>query len=385
MPKKISIFGSTGSIGTQTLEVVNQYNDLFEIDTLTTNTQIDLLYDQILKFNPKLVIINDENSYIEFQKNYNVSCKIQTGRQSLIDYSKNITCDLLVSSLVGFAGVEPTLNAINCGVDVALANKETLVSAGSIITKAAKDKNVNIYAIDSEHNAILQCLIGEDSKYIEKLILTASGGPFRKVDIGDLQNVSLKDALNHPNWSMGSKITIDSATMMNKGLELIEAFWLFDINPSQLDVVIHPQSIIHSMVQFRDGSVKAQLGLPDMRVPISFALTYPKRYNLDVPRLDLTQISKLDFYKPDLKKFKCLQLAIEILQNSPEKAVILNAANEIAVMNFLKEKIKFIDIPIVIENLLDRINLNYHQNLENLIEIDNFTRIETQKFINNLK
>ena len=280
--------------------------------------------------------------------------------------------------------IEPTLNAIKCRVDIALANKETLVSAGNIITKAAKDNNVKIYAVDSEHNAILQCLIGEDSDKIEKLILTASGGPFRCLEIEKFKHITIKDALNHPNWSMGSKITIDSATMMNKGLELIEAYWLFNVDVDKLDVIVHKQSIIHSMVQFVDGSIKAQLGLPDMRVPISYALNYPNRLELNVPRLDFTKIYELNFEKPDLEKFQCLKLAFEVLKQNPLNAVVLNAANEIAVANFLNEKIQFIDIPNVIKEMLNAIEINLEESLENIIEIDNLTRIKSQNYIESI-
>ena len=384
MVKKISILGSTGSIGKQTLEVVEQHLDKFQVIALTANNNIDLLYQQICKFQVKYAIINDEKSYQNFINKYNVDCKVLFGRDSLLEYSKNFECDLLISSLVGFAGVEPTLNAIQSGIDIALANKETLVSAGKIITEEAKKNNVKIYAIDSVHNAILQCLIGEDNSKIEKLILTASGGPFKDLDKEKFKDISVKDALNHPNWSMGSKITIDSATMMNKGLELIEAYWLFDINIKQLEVLVHKQSIIHSLVQFVDGSLKAQLGLPDMRVPISFALNYPDRLSLNVPRLDLSQINTLTFEKPDYEKFRCLKLAMDVLSTNPSKAVILNAANEIAVDNFLKGKIKFTEISDSIEEMLNKIDFNIIENLENIIEIDNFTRIKTQKYIESL-
>ncbi len=384
MLKKISIFGSTGSIGKQTLEVIEQHLDKFQVIALTANNNIDLLYQQILKFRPNLVVINEENSYNDFVNKYKVNCKVLYGRSELIEYSKNLDCDLLVSSLVGFAGVEPTLNAIKCRVDIALANKETLVSAGNIITKAAKDNNVKIYAVDSEHNAILQCLIGEDSDKIEKLILTASGGPFRCLEIEKFKHITIKDALNHPNWSMGSKITIDSATMMNKGLELIEAYWLFNVDVDKLDVIVHKQSIIHSMVQFVDGSIKAQLGLPDMRVPISYALNYPNRLELNVPRLDFTKIYELNFEKPDLEKFQCLKLAFEVLKQNPLNAVVLNAANEIAVANFLNEKIQFIDIPNVIKEMLNAIEINLEESLENIIEIDNLTRIKSQNYIESI-
>lgn len=381
MVKKISIIGSTGSIGTQTLEVIKQYKDKFEIDFLSTNSNIDLLYKQTLDFKPKKIVINDLQKYTEFKSKYNVNCEVLGGREELLNVCKNNSYDLLVSSLVGFAGVEPTLNAIRSGIDVALANKECLVSAGHLLTSEAKKHKVKIYAIDSEHNAILQCLIGEKSEYVEKLILTASGGPFRNKDISEFKNITIEDALNHPNWSMGSKITIDSATMMNKGLEIIEAFWLFDIMPSKIDVLVHKESIIHSMVQFVDGSVKAQLGLPDMRVPISFALTYPERFELDVPRLDLSKISQLNFEKADYNKFPCLSLAYDVLNENFNKAIILNAANEIAVAYFLNKIIKFVDIPKIISEMLSKIDVNNIDNLEEIIDLDIKTRNFTTNYI----
>lgn len=384
MIRKISILGSTGSIGTQTLNVIEQYADLFEVNFLSTNTNIDLLYQQILKFRPKRVHISNSESYKIFKEKYKVDCEILNNKKDLLTLCSETDTNLLVSSLVGFAGVEPTLKAIENNIDIALANKETLVSAGSLITAAAEKHNVNIYAIDSEHNAILQCLIGEEKSSIEKIILTASGGPFRSLDKNKFGEITIKDALNHPNWSMGSKITIDSATMMNKGLEIIEAYWLFNLTPDKIDVLVHKESIIHSMVQFIDGSIKAQLGLPDMRVPISYALTYPKRYKLDVPRLDLVKINQLNFEEPDYEKFRCLKLAFEVLKDNPDKANILNAANEIAVETFLKGNIKFNDIPIVIESILNKISFNDTQNLEEIIELDSLTRTETMKFINKL-
>ncbi len=384
MKKNISILGSTGSIGTQTLEVIEQFNELFEINFLTVNTNIDLLYSQILKFKPKKVHISDLESYKLFKNKYNVDCQVLQDKNDLLNLCSENETNLLVSSLVGFAGVEPTLKAIEHNIDVALANKETLVSAGSLITSKAKKHKVKIYAIDSEHNAILQCLIGEENKSIEKIILTASGGPFRNLDKNKFGEITLKDALNHPNWTMGSKITIDSATMMNKGLEVIEAYWLFDLTPDKIDVLVHKESIIHSMVQFVDGSVKAQLGLPDMRVPISFALTYPQRHKLDVPRIDFVKISQLNFEAPDYNKFRCIKLAFDVLKDNPDKANILNAANEIAVDSFLKEKIKFNDIPYVIENILNKISFQNTSTLEDIIELDTFTRSETIKFINKL-
>lgn len=378
--KSISILGSTGSIGTQTLDVISQYPDKFSINYLTTNSNIDLLHNQILKFSPQTVVICNDSSYQEFKSKYNVNCKVINGRQSLLDISKE-KCDLLVSSLVGFAGVEPTLNAINEGIDVALANKETLVSAGKIITEAAKRTGSKLIAIDSEHSAILQCLIGEEKENINKLVLTASGGPFRTLDKKEFDKITIKDALNHPNWSMGSKITIDSATMMNKGLEVIEAYWLFDTGIDKIDVVVHPESIIHSMVEFKDRSVKAQLGLPDMRVPISYSLLYPDRLEINSESLDLVKISTLNFENPDLEKFKCLDLAYQTIKHDHSKCVVMNAANEIAVDSFLNSEIGFSQIPYFIEKSLNEFDEVDLSSIENIINADSLTRIKTKELI----
>lgn len=354
MQKKISIFGSTGSIGTQTLDVIEKYPEHYRAELLTTNSNIDLLFKQINKFKPKVAVICNEDSYKQYLETYpKTETELLCGRSSLLEISKD-KYDLVVSALVGFAGVEPTYNSILAGNDIALANKETLVGAGKFITNAAKKSGSNIIAVDSEHSAILQCLVGENTSRIEKLILTASGGPFRETPIEKFKNITIDDALDHPNWSMGSKVTIDSATMMNKGLELIEAKWLFDIDPKKLDVLVHKESIIHSMVQFQDRSIKAQLGLPDMRVPISYSLSFPDRLEFDFPELDLAEISTLNFEKADLNKFECLKIAIDIMNNNLDLAVVMNAANEIAVESFLKGKIKFTDIPQVILGSLEK-------------------------------
>lgn len=380
--KTISILGSTGSIGTQTLDVISQYPDKFGINFLSTNSKIDLLYKQIKQFNPKTVVICNEKSYVDFQSKYSVNCEVLCGRDELLELAKQ-KCDLLISSLVGFAGVEPTLNAINEGIDVALANKETLVSAGKIITEAAQKSGSKILAIDSEHSAILQCLIGENSEDIDKIILTASGGPFRTWSQDKFDNIKIKDALNHPNWSMGSKITIDSATMMNKGLEIIEAFWLFDITASQIDVVVHPESIIHSMVEFKDKSVKAQLGLPDMRVPISYTLFYPNRLKLNSESLNLTALSQLNFEEPNFDKFKCLELAFNTLKHDPQKCVVLNAANEISVESFLNSEISFNQIAYFVERSLSDIKDIQTSSIEEIIDADIKTRLITKELIKN--
>ena len=380
MSKKVSILGSSGSIGTQALDVISKSNDRFEVQWLTVNRNIELLEKQCSTYSPKGVVIADENSYQEFVGKTSFKGKILKGEESLIDIAADSDNDLVISSLVGFSGVAPTLSALKKGTDVALANKETLVSAGALITKEARENNAKIIAVDSEHNAILQCLVGEESDEIEKIILTASGGPFRETSKEDFSKLTVEQALDHPNWSMGSKITIDSATMMNKGLEVIEAFWLFDVEPENIEVVVHPQSIIHSMVQFIDGSVKAQLGLPDMRVPISYALTYPRRFNFDFPRLDLTKIVNLTFEKPDLDKFKCLDIAFQVIKNQPELAAIMNAANEIAVDAFLSKRISFDQISSVINETLHSVELE-GTDLESITDADLKSRSFAKKLI----
>jgi 1-deoxy-D-xylulose-5-phosphate reductoisomerase len=382
MQKNISIFGSTGSIGTQTLDVIEKYPEHYKAEVLTTNSNIELLHEQIKKFNPKIAIICNESAYKRFKKQYdNSKTEVLCGRDSLLDVSKEKS-DLMVSALVGFAGVEPTYNSILSGNDIALANKETLVGAGKFITKAAKKSGSKIIAVDSEHSAILQCLVGESYSSIEKLILTASGGPFRETNAEDFEKITIQDALDHPNWSMGSKITIDSATMMNKGLELIEAKWLFEIEPNKLDVIVHNESIIHSMVQFQDRSIKAQLGLPDMRVPISYALSFPERFEFDFPELDLAEFGTLHFEKPDLNKFQCLKIAIDILKNDLDKAVLMNAANEIAVDAFLKGKIKFIEIPKIILTSIEKTEFSDFTSINDIIELNEESRKITQGLIN---
>lgn len=382
MQRSIAIFGSTGSIGTQTLEVIEKYPEKYKTELLTTNKNIDLLHEQILKFRPTDAVICNEEAYKKYLDNHPKSdCEIHCGRNSLLDISKE-KFDLVVSSLVGFSGVEPTYNSILAGNDIALANKETLVAAGKFITQAAKLNGTKILAVDSEHSAILQCLGGESHSSIEKLILTASGGPFRNMSIENFDKITIKDALNHPNWSMGSKITIDSATMMNKGLEVIEAKWLFDVAPQNIDVLVHKESIIHSMVQFSDRSIKAQLGLPDMRVPIAYALSYPERYKFDFPELDLSEISTLNFEKPDLEKFKCLKIAFEIMNENLDYAVVINAANEIAVENFLNGKIGFNEIPKIISETINKTQDSTISSLQDVIELNNASRKLSSEIIN---
>lgn len=381
-PRKVSIFGSTGSIGIQSLDVISHYPDNFVINYITTNTRIDILTEQINQFKPKSVVITDEKSYKEFKsKNYSFDCRVLFGEDGLLEAASDRNNDLLISALVGFSGVLPTLKAIQNGTEIALANKETLVSAGSVIMKEAAESNVRIIAIDSEHSAILQCMAGESIEQVEKIILTASGGPFRYLAVEEFENITVEQALKHPNWSMGSKITIDSATMMNKGFEVIEAYWLFGLNPEQIEVIIHPQSIIHSLVQFIDGSIKAQLGPPDMRIPISYALTIPVRRMYNFQRLDFKLLTELSFLQPDYNRYPCLRLSIEALRRGGTSATILNAANEAAVYAFLKKKLKFNNIASVIEKALSHISIVDSPDLNDILDADRATRVYTESLI----
>jgi len=379
--RTISILGSTGSIGVQTLEVIDLLHGKFEIAFLTANSRIDKLAEQVKKYKPYGIAISNEKAYYEFKRKYSFEGKILCGEDGVCEASAFSQNDLILQSLVGFSGVKPTLAAINQGIDVALANKETLVSAGQVVINTAKEKNVRITAVDSEHSAILQCLIGEEISEVEKIILTASGGPFRDIPYNEFGNITIKQALNHPNWTMGSKITIDSATMMNKGFEIIEAYWLFGLGIDRIDVLIHPQSIVHSLVQFVDGSVKAQLGLPDMRIPISYALSFPRRLKFDFPRLNLSEITTLEFYKPDPQKFRCIHLAYEALKTGGTAPAIINAANEIAVYSFLNERIPFADIPICIENALNFMEIKNNPDIDEIVNTDLFVRNLTEDFI----
>jgi|APTNR8051073442_1049403.scaffolds.fasta_scaffold09113_2 1-deoxy-D-xylulose-5-phosphate reductoisomerase len=379
--RNISILGSTGSIGTQTLEVISQSQNI-RINYFSTNSNIELLEKQCNLYNPKGVVITHLDSFSQFKSSTKFEGEIYFGEEGLEIISSDSTTDLLVSSLVGFAGVIPTLNAINNKIDVALANKETLVAAGEIITTAAKNNNVNIFPIDSEHSAIQQCLIGENIDDIEKIILTASGGPFFKTPSEKFESITIEDALNHPNWTMGSKITIDSATLMNKGLEVIEAYWLFGLPVEAIDVIIHPQSIIHSMVQFKDSSVKAQLGLPDMKVPIAYALNYPKHKSYDFKRMNLAEIGALTFFKPDYNKFPNLRLAFEALERGGTTCCILNAVNEVTVQSFLEGKIGFKSISEINSLMLDKIESTNNPSIHDIIEADKNARIITNEYIN---
>jgi 1-deoxy-D-xylulose-5-phosphate reductoisomerase len=383
--KKITILGSTGSIGVQTLDVISNNPEMFEILCLTANNNLQLLSEQIAQFKPRKVVIANKASYEEYLRHYSYDCEITYGEEALVESAANNENDLVISALVGFSGVMPTLAALRAGIDVALANKETLVAAGEIMVNLARETGAKIIAIDSEHNAILQCLAGENYSDIEKIILTSSGGPFRKRNLDEYDSITIKEALNHPNWSMGSKITIDSATMMNKGFEVIEAHWLFGISPAQIEVVIHPQSIIHSFVQFKDASIKAQLGLPDMRVPISYAIHYPNRVANEFPRLDFMSLSGLDFWQPSKERYPCLYLAYESLRIGKNLPAALNAANEVCVSQFLKDEIKFTDISRVIEKTLETTEICQNPSLDEIEYTDKMSRIKASEFINNLK
>lgn len=353
MKKRIAILGSTGSIGTQALEVVEQNPDLFEIDCLTANSNADLLIAQAKKFKPNSVAIADDTKYLQVKEALaNEPVKVFGGYNSIVELMSLDSFDLVLTAMVGFSGLEPTLAAIRNKKTIALANKETLVVAGDIVTKLALENNVAIYPVDSEHSAIFQCLYGEFGNPIEKIILTASGGPFRGKKRNDLITVTCDQALKHPNWTMGAKITIDSASLMNKGLEMIEAKWLFNLRPDQIDVIVHPQSIIHSIVQFEDGSMKAQMGLPDMKLPIQVAMAYPHRIKNDFPRFDFVNYSNLTFEKPDLETFHCLSLAKEAMDKGGNLPCIMNAANEEAVASFLNREIGFLAIAETIEEVM---------------------------------
>ncbi len=343
--KGIAILGSTGSIGTQALEVLAAYPDYFDLQVLTAGKNADLLIEQALKFQPNAVVITDESQYQKVKDAlWSEDIHVYAGQEALCQVVESNEVHTVLTALVGYAGLKPTIHAIEAGKTIALANKETLVVAGELITKLAREKAVNIYPVDSEHSAIFQCLVGEFHNPIEKIYLTASGGPFRGFTLEQLQNVSLEQALKHPNWSMGAKITIDSASLMNKGLEVIEAKWLFGLQPEQIDVIVHPQSIVHSLVQFEDGSMKAQMGLPDMKLPIQFALTYPARFKTDFPRFNFMDYPQLTFEQPDRKVFKNLDLAYQAMAAQGTAACALNAANEEAVAAYLDRKISFLEI-----------------------------------------
>ena len=388
MVKRIAILGSTGSIGTQALEVIDQHPAIFKVEVLTAMNQADLLISQAIQYKPSHVVIGDESKY-ELVKNAlsGLNIVVHAGAKSLEEVVTLNSVDIVLTALVGYAGLLPTVKAIQAGKPIALANKETLVVAGGLIMPLAKKMGVPILPVDSEHSAIFQCLMGESHNPIEKIILTASGGPFRGFTKDQLANVTRAQALKHPNWTMGAKITIDSASLMNKGLEVIEAAWLFDVEASQIEVVVHPQSIVHSLVQFEDGSIKAQLGLPDMKLPIQFALGYPNRIKSDFPRFDFRHYPSLTFEQADVDTFRNLGFAFKALDKGGNMACILNAANEIAVGAFLKEEIGFVQMSDLLEHCMVHGTFLAHPTLEDYIETDLLTRKMAQNWveINNKK
>ena len=382
MVKRIAILGSTGSIGTQALEVIDQHPAIFEVEVLTAMSQADLLISQAIKYKPSHVVIGDESKY-EFVRIAlsGLNINVHAGAKSLEEVVTLESVDVVLTALVGYAGLLPTVKAIQAGKPIALANKETLVVAGGLIMPLAKKMGVPILPVDSEHSAIFQCLMGESHNPIEKIILTASGGPFRGFTKDQLANVTRAQALKHPNWTMGAKITIDSASLMNKGLEVIEAAWLFDVEASQIEVVVHPQSIFHSLVQFDDGSIKAQLGLPDMKLPIQFALGYPSRIKSDFPRFDFRQFGSLTFEQADVDTFRNLGFAFKALDQGGNMACILNAANEIAVDAFLKEQIGFLQMSDLLEHCMSHGTFLGQPTLEDYIETDLVTRKMAQNWV----
>ncbi len=380
--KHIAILGSTGSIGTQALEVIANNPDRFEVEVLTAHSNANLLIQQSIAFQPNTVVICNEKLYDQVLSALDpLHIKVYCGAKSLSSVVQMESIDLVLTATVGYAGVLPTIKAIEAGKSIALANKETLVVAGELITRLAQEKAVNIFPVDSEHSAIFQCLMGEFHNPIEKLILTASGGPFRGKDLKFLETVTKKEALKHPNWEMGAKVTIDSATLMNKGLEVIEAKWLFGVPPEDIEVVVHPQSIIHSLIQFEDGSIKAQLGLPDMRLPIMFAMSYPDRLKSEFPRFNFADYPALTFEPPDTKIFRNLGLAFEALKQGGNMPCILNAANEIAVSEFLSDNIGFLEISEVVAQCMAKVAYIRNPEYEDYVNTDHITRIKAKEYI----
>lgn len=375
MKKRIAVLGSTGSIGTQSLEVIKNHPDRFELEVITAQNNSKLLIKQAIEHQPNVVVISNELLYEEVRdalEKYDI--KVYAGTDSLAQVVEMESIDQVIMALVGYAGFKPTIHAIKAGKNIGLANKETLVVGGELIQELLKKNKSRIIPIDSEHSAIFQCLVGEFDNPIEKIYLTASGGPFRGWNHEALQKVTKSQALKHPNWEMGCKITIDSASMMNKGLEVIEAKWLFDLEVNQIDVIVHPQSIVHSMVQFTDGSIKAQMGLPDMKLPIQYALTYPERIHSDFPRFNFLNHPELTFEAPDLKKFRNLALAFEAMKLGGNAPCVLNAANEVLVSSFLKDRIGFLEMPEIIEKCMNQISFIKHPSYENLVDTDKESR-----------
>lgn len=382
--KKLAILGSTGSIGTQALEVVQSNPDKFQVEVLAAGSNADLLIQQSLKFRPNVAVINDVSQLAKVKDALlDEGIKVYGGEDALADVVQMESVDMVLAAIVGYAGLRSTLSAVNAGKQIALANKETLVVAGELVTKAAREKGVNLYPVDSEHSAIFQCLAGEFHNPIEKIYLTASGGPFRGKKREDLVGVTKAQALKHPNWAMGAKITIDSATLMNKGLEVIEAKWLFHLKPEQIDVIVHPQSIIHSIVQFQDGSMKAQMGLPDMKLPIQYAIGYPDRIKSDFPRFDFLKYPSLTFEQPDKSTFRCLDLAYEAMSKGGNSACVMNAANEVAVAAFLEDRIPFLRIAEVIEETMQTVQTGKPESIGDYVAADRLSRETASRFIRN--
>jgi 1-deoxy-D-xylulose-5-phosphate reductoisomerase len=385
MSKRVAILGSTGSIGTQTLEVISKNPDQFEVEVLTANNNIALLVEQAKLFRPNVVVISNSCHFDQLNDALkDEPVKVYAGREALQQVVEMSTIDIVVTAMVGYSGLIPTCNAIKAGKHIALANKETMVVAGEIINRLAIENKVNIYPVDSEHSAIFQCLVGEFNNEIEKIYLTASGGPFRGFTMEQLAKVKKADALKHPNWDMGAKITIDSASLMNKGFEVIEAKWLFGLKPEQIDVIVHPQSIIHSIVQFCDGSMKAQMGLPDMKLPIQYALNFPERLSSEFKRFSFLDYPSLTFEQPNTKNFRNLALAFYALNQGGNMPCILNAANEVVVQAFLNDKISFLQMPEIIEATMEKATFLKNPDLDDYIQTDKETRIMTAARIKNL-
>ncbi|MFN5422685.1 MAG: 1-deoxy-D-xylulose-5-phosphate reductoisomerase [bacterium] len=381
--KRIGVFGSTGSIGKQTLEVIRANPSLFSATILTAHSNHDLLIEQALEFMPEVVVITEKEKYTKVKEVLSPKGIIVMAGEEALEEAAAMDCfDMMMAAIVGFAGLKPTLRAVETGKSIALANKETLVVAGDVVMSLAKENGVKVIPVDSEHSAIFQCLVGEERNPIEKIILTASGGPFLGKKPNYLVNVKREHAIMHPNWSMGAKISIDSSTLMNKGLEMIEAKWLFDLEPAQIEVVIHPQSIIHSMVQFKDNSIKAQMGLPDMKLPIQYAMAYPKRIPNDFPRFNFTKSASLSFDPPDIKTFRNLGLAITALHKGGNMPCVLNAANELAVYGFLKNRLGFLDMTEVIEQTLAFVPFIDHPTLQEYFDSDAEARNFAASLIN---
>ena len=380
--KVLAILGSTGSIGTQALDVVRQHPDRFEIYALTANNQVDLLIQQAKKFLPDTVVIANEEHYPTLKEALkDLPIKVWAGSDAIAGVAEAEPVEVVLTAMVGYSGLKPTIKAIEAGKVIALSNKETLVIAGELITQLALKHKTPILPVDSEHSAIFQCLVGEGNNPIHRMLLTASGGPFRNHTRKDLEKVTSKEALKHPNWSMGAKVTIDSSTLMNKGFEMIEAKWLFGVEPDQIEVLVHPQSIIHSMVEFEDASVKAQLGMPDMRLPIQYALTYPERPASDFPRIDFKRFSSLTFEEADSERFRNLAFAYEAIKQGGNMPCALNAANEIMVEAFLQDKVGFLEMSDIIEKAMQTINFISHPSYEDYVETDRLSRIRTQELL----